>query len=248
MSEMEFFKRYNDLIEVNEKKNSYFCECVKETKEIQSKLKELPFSNPWIAQQTVNKLPKNSVIHFGILNSLRSWNYFDIDCNVRKYANTGGFGIDGCCSSLVGAAISNKDTLFFGVVGDLAFFYDLNVMGNRHIGNNLRIMIINNGRGTEFRNEIHLASRFEDNVDKYIAAAGHFGNKSRCLVKNFVEDLGYKYLSAKNKEEYMKYVDLFTDPNKREYSIVFEIFTDYRDESDAISMLCMTEDNVKNKK
>lgn len=36
---------------------------------------EVPFSNIWIAKETADRIPANSVIHFGILNSLRSWNF-----------------------------------------------------------------------------------------------------------------------------------------------------------------------------
>ena len=64
-------------------------------------------------------------------------------------SNTGGFGIDGILSTLVGASLADKEKLFFAILGDLAFFYDMNVAGNRHVGNNIRILFINNGKGTE---------------------------------------------------------------------------------------------------
>ena len=53
-------------------------------------------------------MPKNSIIHFGILNSLRCWNCFEIDHSIRGYSNTGGFGIDGGVSSLIGASLVNR--------------------------------------------------------------------------------------------------------------------------------------------
>lgn len=70
----------------------------------------------------------------------------------------GGFGIDGPLSTALGAAIACPDKTTFIVTGDLAFFYDLNVLGNRHMDNNMRILLINNGCGTEFRNYDHPAS------------------------------------------------------------------------------------------
>ena len=63
-------------------------------------------------------LPKNSVLHLGILNSLRSWNFFPIDPSIRCFANTGGFGIDGCMSSLVGASLVTPDNLFQDLIDD----------------------------------------------------------------------------------------------------------------------------------
>ena len=40
---------------------------------------------------------------------------------------------------------------------------------------------------------------FGDEADRYISAAGHFGNQSSELVKHYAKDLGFKYLSAQIK-------------------------------------------------
>ena len=190
-----------------------------------------------MAQQTAHLLQENSVLHLGILNSLRSWNYFETPESVSCYSNTGGFGIDGCVSSLLGASLANKEKLYFGVIGDLAFFYDLNAIGNRHVGKNLRIMLINNGRGTEFRNYNHPAERFGDDADKFMAAAHHNGYKSQTLIKHFAEDLGFEYLSASNKDEYMSNLERFVTKELTEKPILFEVFTDSKDESDALKLI-----------
>lgn len=198
---------------------------------------DIPFSNVWIAQQTASKIPANSIIHFGILNSLRSWNFFELPESVLGYSNTGGFGIDGNMSSLIGASLVQPEIIHFGIVGDLAFFYDINSLGNRHVGNNVRIMLINNGRGTEFRNYNHPAERFCEDADAYMAAAGHFGKKSHQLIRHYAEDLGYEYLAADSKESYLKNIGRFMTPKITDKPMLFEIFTDSKDESDAIYMM-----------
>ena len=236
MEETNFFRKYNN-IKVDGKENTFFLEWNKEYKDFYLENIEVPFSNVWIAQQTILKLPKNSVLHLGILNSLRTWNYFDIDDTIMVYSNTGGFGIDGCVSSLIGASLLEINKLFFGIIGDLTFFYDMNSVGNRHVGNNLRIMIVNNGRGTEFRNYGHLGSKFGDDADAYIAAAGHYGNKSNKLIKHYAEDLGFEYISASNKDEYLNKLDIFINPKMRGKSVIFEVFTDSNDESEAIKIM-----------
>ncbi len=38
-----------------------------------------------------------------------------------------------------------------------------------------------------------------EEVDSYVAAANHFGNKSKTLVKHIAEDLGFQYLTASDK-------------------------------------------------
>lgn len=231
---MSFFSHYGDK---GGRKNNYWEECKKEYDEVLKKIPELPFSNVWIAQHTAPMIPEGSVIHFGILNTLRSWDYFPLPKSVRSYSNVGGFGIDGILSTLIGASLVHKDTLYFAVLGDLAFFYDMNVIGNRHVGRNVRIMMINNGRGTEFRNYDHPGAMFGEESDKFIAAAGHFGNKSRTLVKHYAEDLGFEYLSASDKSEYLKNIDRFLTKEITEKPILFEVFTDSKDESDALDYI-----------
>ena len=83
---------------------------------------ELPFSNIWIASQLAPMLPENSVVHLGILNSLRAWNFFEMKRSVQSFCNVGGFGIDGTISTMLGASLCNKQKLYFAVLGDLAFF------------------------------------------------------------------------------------------------------------------------------
>ena len=196
----------------------------------------LPFSNPWIARTVSSRLPEDAVIHLGILNSLRAWDIFPAPDRLKTYCNVGGFGIDGALSTLIGSAISNPQTLHFGVVGDLAFFYDLNALGNRHIGKNLRVLLVNNGCGTEFNMSFHPGSQFGDQTNDYIAAGRHFGNRSHMVVKAFAEALGFKYISAKNKDEFMTGLEEFVCKDMS-CPVVFECFTASRDESDAYSVL-----------
>lgn len=233
MDEIYFFKKYIG----SKKSNTYFEECMACDKEVRDKLPQLPFSNIWMASILAPALPEKSVLHLGILNSLRSWNFFEIPNSVMSYSNVGGFGIDGDISSLVGASLAAPDKLFFGVLGDLAFFYDLNVLGNHHIKNNIRLLLINNGRGTEFRNYGHQASFLGNDVDKYVAAAGHFGNKSRDLIQHFSNDLGFEYMSADSKETFLAQYQRFLSNEKLDKPILFEVFTDSADESEALRLM-----------
>ena len=160
-----------------------------------------------------------------------------MDPSVTVVSNTGGFGIDGILSSLIGASFSNRSKLFYAIIGDLAFFYDMNALGNRHIENNVRVLLINNGRGIEFRNYDHPAQAFEDKADLFMAAAGHFGNQSPTLVKHYAEDLGFEYISAKNKEEFINSIGHFLNPEPTSKPVFFEVFTEYEKESDALKLV-----------
>ena len=234
MHETDFFNHYKKK-DCNH--TEYLDSLNKEIDEIKNKIPNLPFSNIWMAQQMHDKLPKGCEIHFGIYHSLRSWNFFKLPMGIQAKCNVGGFGIDGGVSSMIGASLSNSDKLFFGVFGDLAFFYDMNVIGNRHVGNNVRILLINNGKGNEFRNYGHPCFFLGDEADKYIAAAGHYGNMSNLLVKNYAENLGYDYLKAANKEEFISVIEHFLSPHIGDRPILFEVFTETDDESNALETI-----------
>lgn len=232
MPEQHFFEHYGK--EKAEGSDHYLTQCKEQLAEFYAKVPELPFSNPWLASKMAHRIPEGSVVHFGILNSLRSWNFFELPRSVSSASNVGGFGIDGCVSSLLGASFADKSRLYFGVVGDLSFFYDMNAVGNRHVGNNIRILLVNNGRGTEFRQFNHPAARFDADADEYIAAARHFGNKSGALIKHYAQDLGFEYLSAANKEEFEQVCDRFLTPEVTDRPMLLEVFTDSEEESAAL--------------
>lgn len=220
-------------------------ECRELFGEIYEQIPELPFCNIWTAMQLSSRLPKGALFHMGVSNTRRCWNMFQLPESVESACNVGCCGIDGCVSTLVGASLVNPDRLCYVVVGDLTFFYDLNSLGNHHIGTNLRVMLVNNGRGTEFRLGIHHCNVFGDDADKYMAAAGHFGNKSPLLVKHYAEDLGFHYLSATTKEEFMTALSNFTNPQLSDHSMILEVFTDSKDESEALYLMSHIQSDAK---
>lgn len=239
MTEVDFFKYYAKQAN---KKDSKEPSLHLEYKRIYENLyalipEDLPFSNIWTAKTLAPKLPADSVIHLGICNSLRSWNFFNIPESVSAYSNTGGFGIDGGISSMVGASMVFPDKIYFGVFGDLLFYYDMNSIGNRDIGANLRILIINNGLGQEFKNHSSFGAIFGEDTDSFIAAKGHFGNRETPVIKNYAECLGFEYLSASSKEEFKAVYDRFVSPEIGEKPILFEVFTETEDESQALDRI-----------
>lgn len=233
MEEAAFFRYYADLRK-GKKNNSYARQWQDEVNGILEKTPDLPFCNVWIAQTLSKNLPENSVFHLSGSNTARAWNFFPISNTIECYSNDGTMGIDGQVSALVGESLVNPGKLHFGAVGDLTFFYDMNSLGNRHIKNNIRLLVVNNGKGAEFRIYSHQAAHFGDEADKYIAAAGHYGDKSHELIKHYVEDLGFEYLTASTKEEFLEAMKRFVTLDLTERSMVFEVFTDSKDESDGI--------------
>ena len=183
---------------------------------------ELPFSNMYVAQQLHKELPANSILNLAILNSLRTWSCFPIDKSIRTFSNLAAFGIDGCMSTLLGESV-NENNLCFLITGDLAFFYDMNALGIRHIRNNVRIILVNNDGGAEFK----LGSlESKTNVSNFISAAGHFKN-----ARGWAETCGFQYFDAKNKDGFQHCKKAFLSMSEK--PILLEIFTSAEDEREA---------------
>lgn len=237
MKEELFFEQYSLMDEENNNNNILLNFYKNIYKKIYENIAELPFSNIWIAKILAKEIPNNTVLHLGILNSLRAWNFFEIPNSVSSSSNVGGFGIDGGVSTFLGASLVNKNKLYFCVIGDLAFFYDMNALGNRHLGRNLRLLLINNGKGTEFKNYNHPGAVFGERTEDYIAAGRHYGNQSTELVKHYAQDLGFKYITARTKNEFLTAYKEFVNPEIVDQSILFEVFTDSNSESDALQSI-----------
>ena len=239
MSPERFFAAYNDVHKPESTKlNTQYLRKVKQgLSELRENMPELPFSNIWIGKAFSQKIPPNSHVHFAILNSLRSWNLFDLPEGVESSSNVGGFGIDGCLSTAIGIALASPDKTVFCVTGDLAFFYDMNAIGNRHCPKNLRILLINNGTGTEFKQYNHHVSNLEKDLDRFIAASGHYGNKSKKLVKNYVQNLGFSYSCASTPSEFNIAATEFFQSSPTTSPSLLEVFTNSNEESKALEMI-----------
>ena len=193
---------------------------------------ELPLSTTLVCQYLSKFLPKNSVLNTSILNSLRNMNFFNLDESISFNCNVGGFGIDGAVSTLVGMSLYNKEKKYFGLIGDLAFFYDMNIIGNRHLSNNLRILLVNNNRGEEFRVNSDIESVIGDEVDVLIAAGGH--NSSG--AKNWAVSNNFYYMSACSKNDFINKIKDFCLMDCKQ-SILFEVFTNNESEIKALDLI-----------
>ena len=113
----------------------------------------------------------------------------------------------------------------------------MNSLGNRHVGKNVRILLINNSLGAEFILFKQLNSTYVRNVEDFIAAEGHFGHKSPNLVRDYATNLGYDYFSAWSKEEFADNYERFISPEPNDKPMVFEVFTASEDENEALKRM-----------
>lgn len=236
MREIDFFRHYTECKKTAD--DSYLNACKAEINELYAEIPELPFSNIWLAQTVAPRLPENSSLHLGVSNTMRSWTFFEISDSVYTAANIGCRGIDGALSTTIGMSLAKPERIHFCALGDLTFFYNMNALCNRNVKSNLRILLVNNDGGAEFHNYTHTGHKqFGDDVGIYIAADGHNGRKSPELVKQFVENLGFRYLSASTKEEVLNNLDVFLQPDDAGQPMLMEVFTEHQKESEALQLI-----------
>lgn len=185
---------------------------------------DIPLSNLYAAIKLSEHIPVNSYMNYAILNSLRVWSYVQIDPSIKAFSNVAAFGIDGCMSTAFGESVAT-DQLCFMITGDLAYYYDMNALGIRHLKNNIRVLLCNNNGGMEFK-----FGNLEQKTDvgSYIAADNHFKNS-----KGWAETNGFTYIPIHTKEEFDDAIIAFVSPS--EHPMLMEIFTNPEYERKAFS-------------
>ena len=98
----------------------------------------------------IGSLPLQCALHLANSSVIRYAQLFPVSNSIEVCCNRGTNGIEGSLSTAIGYAVASEK-LNFIVIGDLSFFYDMNAIWNRNIGNNIRVMLLNNGGGEIFK-------------------------------------------------------------------------------------------------
>lgn len=230
-----FLESYNRKSSVSVSGDNLYALLINEQNRLYEKVTELPFSNMWIANKLSKEIPMDSIVYFGIFSSLRNWSYFEMDSSIECYSTVGGYGIDGTLSAMLGSSFVKSDRLHFCILGDLSMLYDLNSLGNRYIGNNVRIILINNNGGNSLMYKNCLPQ--DEQTGQLVAAKNHFHNEDRAtnIFKAIVTDLGFVYLAAESKEQFNTYSQEIIGKSDR--PVLLEIKVKEEDEFSAVEMI-----------
>ena len=87
-----------------------------------------------------------NIVHYANSMAIRLANIYS---KTPVYCNRGVNGIEGSLSTAAGFSCV-VDEMVFCVIGDLSFFYDQNALWNQNLRGNLRILLLNNGKGGIF--------------------------------------------------------------------------------------------------
>ncbi len=140
---------------------------------------------------------------------------------IPLYCNRGINGIEGSLSVAAGySAVSEK--IVYAVMGDLSFFYDVNALWNRSLGNNLRIILFNDHKGGIFYKLPGLSA--SPALDDFIAAR-HNAN-----AEGIAMSYGCSYEQVYSTQEFQNalntLVDNGNDNNNTNKPIILEYDTD----------------------
>jgi 2-succinyl-5-enolpyruvyl-6-hydroxy-3-cyclohexene-1-carboxylate synthase len=142
---------------------------------------------------------------------------FSIPNGINVFCNRGTSGIEGSLSTAVGYA-STSDKLNFVVIGDLSFFFDMNALWNGYVGNNLRIMLLNNGGGEIFHTLPGLD--MTEQTSRFVTGT------HTTSAKGWAIERGFHYTAIHNNNELTEAMTIFTKPELTSQPLILEVFTE----------------------
>ncbi|MEL6122827.1 MAG: 2-succinyl-5-enolpyruvyl-6-hydroxy-3-cyclohexene-1-carboxylic-acid synthase [Bacteroidota bacterium] len=172
----------------------------------------------WCDLQVMNAIHERvpgGQFHIASSTPVRYTQLFETRMDLQYRANRGVSGIDGCTSTAAGAAYVCDEVVTL-VTGDIAFFYDSNAFWHHHVGDNLRVIMINNEGGNIFRyvKGPQRTSQFEK----------HFEAHHVTTAKGIAEAYHVNYLTAMDAESLEDQLDIIYN---HDYvgPVILEIFT-----------------------
>jgi len=163
-------------------------------------------------------------IHVGNSLAIRYINWTESKLHhTEVFSNRGTSGIDGCLSTAVGASQST-DKLCISLLGDVSFQYDRNAFWNNYLGDNLRIIVMNNAGGAIFK--VLDGAKDLPELDEFMVTQQPF------TAENTAKDAGLSYLKATNWHELESCLAQFLSKSSR--GTILEIMTDSTENTTAL--------------
>ena len=156
---------------------------------------------------------QSGIVHYANSSAIRLANIY---AQHPVFCNRGVNGIEGSLSTAAGFSCMTDDRVFC-VIGDLSFFYDQNALWNQNLRGNLRILLLNNGRGGIF----NMLPGLEQSParDAFVAAAHQTSAEGICQQNDVV------YLSASDMPQLRAGIDTLLNIESTR-PVLLEVFTD----------------------
>jgi len=175
---------------------------------------DAPLSDMSAVTNLLKLAPGGTTLHLANSTSVRWTQLFPTRSDLTYFCNRGTSGIDGSLSTAAGYAYASKQPTVF-LTGDLSFIYDSNGLWNNYIGDNFKIIVMNNNGGNIFR-FIGDKQLMEKSLD-------FFTTPHQVKIKPLVEAYGLNYVGCDKTEDLEESLKNLFNADK---ATVLEIFTD----------------------
>lgn len=166
------------------------------------------YSSLAVVGSLLSHLPEEPcVLHLANSSSVRYAELFRKPRRLLTLCNRGTSGIEGSLSTALGFARQRAEERHFIVIGDLSFFYDLNALGLPEVGSNVRVLLLNNQRGSIFQS---LPTLEMDRLSQRYITAEH-----QLRAQGWAESCGWEYLSVQEASELEETMAYFVGPAER---------------------------------
>ncbi|MFC2708788.1 MAG: thiamine pyrophosphate-dependent enzyme, partial [Porphyromonas asaccharolytica] len=166
------------------------------------------YSSLAVVESLLSHLPEElCVLHLANSSSVRYAELFRKTRRLLTLCNRGTSGIEGSLSTALGFARQRAEERHFIVIGDLSFFYDLNALGLPEVGSNVRVLLLNNQRGSIFQS---LPTLEMDRLSQRYITAEH-----QLQAQGWAESCGWEYLSVHEASELEETITYFVGPAER---------------------------------
>ena len=184
---------------------------------------EPAYSQMAVVCEFEHQVPKDSIVHYANSSAIRLANIYAAH---HVWCNRGVNGIEGSLSTAAGYSVIT-DGKVFCVIGDLSFFYDQNALWNQNLRGNLRILLLNNGKGGIFD---MLPGLEQCPVrDNFVSAKHHTSAEGICLQNH----VGYR--KAEDIQETSKGIEwLITKESER--PMLLEVFTNAEEDAKTLKL------------
>ncbi|WP_281674226.1 2-succinyl-5-enolpyruvyl-6-hydroxy-3-cyclohexene-1-carboxylic-acid synthase [Porphyromonas asaccharolytica] len=183
------------------------------------------YSSLAVVGSLLSHLPEEPcVLHLANSSSVRYADLFRKPRRLLTLCNRGTSGIEGSLSTASGFARQRAEERHFIVIGDLSFFYDLNALGLPEVGSNVRVLLLNNQRGSIFQS---LPTLEMDRLSQRYITAEH-----QLQAQGWSESCGWEYLSVHEASKLEETITYFVGPAERPR--LLEAFVSSEDEIDEL--------------
>ena len=166
------------------------------------------YSSLAVVGSLLSHLPEEPcVLHLANSSSVRYAELFRKPRRLLTLCNRGTSGIEGSLSTALGFARQKAEERHFIVIGDLSFFYDLNALGLPEVGSNVRVLLLNNQRGSIFKS---LSTLEMDRLSQRYITAEH-----QLRAQGWAESCGWEYLSVHEASQLEETIAHFVGPADR---------------------------------